>query len=104
MIGAEFASDTVSYDEQDVSLYALSIGAPADPLDDDELKFVYEGCSSGFQVIPTFAVNFARSLLDNLSGGEFAGLRYEPMMLGAWRTGNGVPAGIAGSRLRDEHH
>ncbi len=44
-----------SYDENDLSLYALSVGAARDPLDKDELKFVYE-LGSDFQALPTYAV------------------------------------------------
>ncbi len=43
------------YDERDVALYALGIGAAQDPMDKDELKFVYE-LGSDFCVLPTFAV------------------------------------------------
>lgn len=43
------------YDERDVALYALGIGAAQDPLDSSELKYVYE-MGSNFSVLPTFAV------------------------------------------------
>src|SRR5690625_1928067 len=48
----ELASE---YDENDLSLYALSVGAAQDPLDEDELKFVYE-MNSDFQALPTYGV------------------------------------------------
>lgn len=41
-----------SYDETDAMLYALSIGYGRDPLDEDELNFVYE---SDLAIVPTFA-------------------------------------------------
>jgi len=44
-----------SYDENDLALYALSVGAARDPMDKDELKFVYE-LGSNFQALPTFGV------------------------------------------------
>ncbi|MFN3714299.1 MAG: SDR family NAD(P)-dependent oxidoreductase [Alcanivoracaceae bacterium] len=44
-----------SYDENDLALYALSVGAARDPMDKDELKFVYE-LGSDFQALPTFGV------------------------------------------------
>jgi 3-hydroxyacyl-CoA dehydrogenase/3a,7a,12a-trihydroxy-5b-cholest-24-enoyl-CoA hydratase len=44
-----------SYDERDVALYALGIGAAHDPLDAGELKYVYE-LGGDFQVLPTFGV------------------------------------------------
>lgn len=81
LLGMELEPTTVSYDERDVALYALGIGAPADPLDPDELKFVYEGSEVGFRVFPTFAVFFDKDLLTDLLSGAFAGLSYQPMMM-----------------------
>jgi NAD(P)-dependent dehydrogenase (short-subunit alcohol dehydrogenase family)/acyl dehydratase/putative sterol carrier protein len=48
----ELASE---YDENDLALYALGVGAARDPMDKDELKFVYE-LGSDFQALPTFGV------------------------------------------------
>lgn len=79
-IGAELAATTYSYNERDVALYALGIGAPADPLDQDELKYVYEMSGVGFQVLPTFAVVFAYEFNRALHSGEIAGIKYNPMM------------------------
>jgi len=42
-----------SYTERDAMLYALSVGFGQDPVDGDELPFVYE---KGLKVLPTFAV------------------------------------------------
>ncbi len=80
-IGAELPRASYRYTARDAALYALGIGAPADPLDQDELKFVYELSSRGFQVFPTFAVIFTRSLNRLFMSGEVAGIRYNPMML-----------------------
>ena len=44
-----------AYDENDLALYALSVGAARDPLDKDELKFVYE-LGGNFQALPTYGV------------------------------------------------
>lgn len=44
-----------SYDERDVALYALGIGAARDPLDKAELNYVYE-MGSDFAVLPTYGV------------------------------------------------
>ena len=41
------------YDEKDVMLYALGVGMGRDPLDANELSFVYE--NNGLKVVPTFA-------------------------------------------------
>lgn len=46
-----------SYDEKDVMLYALGVGFMRDPLDANELPFVYE---NGLKVVPTFASVIAR--------------------------------------------
>ena len=80
-IGLELGSTRYRYSERDAALYALGIGASSDPLDLGELKFVYENCRDGFQVIPTFAVLFAKSLFELFFSGEIAGIQFEPMML-----------------------
>jgi acyl dehydratase len=43
---------SASYDEKDVMLYALGVGYGRDPLDENELPFVYE--NAGLKVPPTF--------------------------------------------------
>jgi 3-hydroxyacyl-CoA dehydrogenase/3a,7a,12a-trihydroxy-5b-cholest-24-enoyl-CoA hydratase len=77
----QFAPITFRYSERDVSLYALGIGAPADPLDQRELKYVYELSSEGFQVFPTFAVLFPSRMIDVMLTGSLPGLTFNPMML-----------------------
>ena len=47
-----------SYDERDTMLYALGIGLGADPLDERELRFVFE---ADLQALPTMAVTLATS-------------------------------------------
>jgi 3-hydroxyacyl-CoA dehydrogenase/3a,7a,12a-trihydroxy-5b-cholest-24-enoyl-CoA hydratase len=44
-----------SYDERDLALYALGIGAARDPLDSKELAYVYE-LGGSFQAFPTYGV------------------------------------------------
>ena len=78
-IGYLFEPKTVTYDETDLSLYALSIGAAADPLDASELKFVYELSRDGFQALPTYAVTFPFSLLWQITA--VPGLRFNPALL-----------------------
>ncbi|MFO0665055.1 MAG: SDR family NAD(P)-dependent oxidoreductase [Polyangiaceae bacterium] len=53
--GFTFEPVTSSYDERDVSLYALGVGAGENPTDPGELKYVFEQ-HPDFQVLPTFAV------------------------------------------------
>src|ERR1700753_3015238 len=45
------------YEEKDVMLYALGVGFMRDPLDENELPFVYE---SDLKVVPTFASVISR--------------------------------------------
>lgn len=79
-IGAELGRFTYRYSERDVALYALGIGAPADPLEQDELRFVYELSSFGFEALPTFAAVFAYEFNRRLPAGEIAGIQFNPMM------------------------
>jgi 3-hydroxyacyl-CoA dehydrogenase/3a,7a,12a-trihydroxy-5b-cholest-24-enoyl-CoA hydratase len=55
-LGYEFPAQTSSYDERDLAIYALGVGAAHNPLDDKELKLVYENHGDGFLALPTFAV------------------------------------------------
>ncbi len=75
-LGYEFPPVKTKYDERDLALYALGVGAAKDPLGDD-LKFVYE-MGSGFQAIPTFAVVPALNMVfESAKKGEQApGMNY----------------------------
>src|SRR5690606_33628855 len=55
-LGYEFPEMTSSYDERDLSLYALGVGAAQDPLDTTELAYVYELHGEGFRPLPTYGV------------------------------------------------
>lgn len=44
-----------SYNEHDLALYALGVGAARDPMDQSELNYVYE-LGSDFRALPTFGV------------------------------------------------
>ena len=57
VLGYEYEPKDFIYNERDVSLYSLSVGAAADPVDPDELKFVYD-LSPHFTPLPTMAVIF----------------------------------------------
>lgn len=80
-IGQELGPFSYSYCEREAALYALGIGAPAHPLDQEELKFVYELSSRGFAVFPTFAVIYSRDLHHHFLSGNLAGIVYNPMMM-----------------------
>jgi 3-hydroxyacyl-CoA dehydrogenase/3a,7a,12a-trihydroxy-5b-cholest-24-enoyl-CoA hydratase len=81
VIGYEFPPLSFSYTERDVALYALGVGAPADPLDQDELRFVYELSGKGFQALPTFPVLYPGKMIDVLVSGEIGPIKFNPMML-----------------------
>ncbi|MFQ5407121.1 MAG: MaoC/PaaZ C-terminal domain-containing protein [Anaerolineales bacterium] len=79
VLGYEFEPSTFAYDERDVSLYALGVGAAADPLDDSELRFVYEQHPAGMRVLPTFAVTFPFAANNRIF--DMPGLKFHPMLL-----------------------
>jgi len=77
-LGYEFSESTSSYDERDLALYALGVGAARNPLDTRELQYVYELHGEGFRPLPTYGVLPAlNSFLSRLASGEQApGLNY----------------------------
>lgn len=67
-----------TYDERDLSIYALGVGAAGDPLDPNELAQVYE-LNSQFSALSTFgAMPAGKALLDAAKGDgfNFPGLNY----------------------------
>jgi NAD(P)-dependent dehydrogenase (short-subunit alcohol dehydrogenase family)/putative sterol carrier protein/acyl dehydratase len=77
-LGYEYPEMTSSYDQRDLSLYALGIGAGKDPLDDQDLRHIYEMHGSGFVAFPTYAVIPAmKGLIERATQGHQApGLNY----------------------------
>lgn len=73
--GAEMPALDFDYDHKTVILYALGVGAGADP---DDLKFVYEN-PPGLSVLPTFGVVPPFPSLMSLFGVE--GIEINPMMI-----------------------
>ncbi len=67
-----------SYDERDLSLYALGVGAGKDPTDPADLHLVYERHSDGFYALPTYGVIPAlNAIFKQMSEGKSApGLNY----------------------------
>ncbi len=67
-----------SFDERDLALYALGVGAAKDPLDTKELPYVYEMSGDGFKMVPTFAVAPALKAIFELAkeGKQAPGLHY----------------------------
>ena len=76
-LGHEFPPQTSRYDEKDLALYALGVGAGANPLDSGELQYVYENASD-FRALPTFGVVPALGVVfEALKRGETApGMNY----------------------------
>ncbi|MDH5506714.1 MAG: MaoC/PaaZ C-terminal domain-containing protein [Anaerolineae bacterium] len=79
VLGYKFPPHTFTYTARDACLYALGIGAGADPTDPAELQFVYEGFPGGFNVFPTYSVNFAFGFLPDIA--SIPGIDFNPMML-----------------------
>ena len=65
-LGYQFQPTEYHYSEHDASLYALSVGAAQDALDETELQFVYALNRGGFRVLPTFAVTFPFGALEQI--------------------------------------
>lgn len=55
-LGFEFPEVKSTYDERDLSLYALGVGAGTDPTNTKELEMIYELHGDGFKALPTYAV------------------------------------------------
>ncbi|MBA3391344.1 MAG: SDR family NAD(P)-dependent oxidoreductase [Deltaproteobacteria bacterium] len=62
-LGYKYPEFTSSYDERDVSLYALGVGAAKDPTDERDLQLVYELSGKGMKVLPSFGVVPAISMV-----------------------------------------
>ncbi len=77
-LGYEFPPLVSAYDERDLSLYALGVGAGRDPLDTRELRYVYENHAEGFQPLPTYGVVPAVNAVLKLvaEGQQAPGLNY----------------------------
>jgi 3-hydroxyacyl-CoA dehydrogenase/3a,7a,12a-trihydroxy-5b-cholest-24-enoyl-CoA hydratase len=77
-LGFEMPPVEARYDERDLALYALGVGAGKDPLDSKELPYVYELAGAGFRMVPTFAVAPALKAIFDLAkqGKQAPGLHY----------------------------
>ncbi len=79
IIGYQFKAENTTHTERDAVIYALGVGAGEDPLDPQELQFVYELNQTGFHALPTMAVTFPFSILGQLGGAPT--LDFNPMKL-----------------------
>ncbi|MBM4381252.1 MAG: SCP2 sterol-binding domain-containing protein, partial [Deltaproteobacteria bacterium] len=77
-LGMEMPPIESRYDERDLSLYALGVGAGRQPMDEKELHQVYERNSEGFWPLPTYGVIPAvNAILGALAEGKsIPGLNY----------------------------
>ncbi len=77
-LGYQFPDIPSRYEERDLALYALGVGAGVDPLDANDLRYVYEMNGDGFRTLPTYAiVPVISSILERAKRGEQApGLNY----------------------------
>ncbi|MFO0601035.1 MAG: SDR family NAD(P)-dependent oxidoreductase [Myxococcaceae bacterium] len=55
-LGYEFPELEAKYDERDLALYALGVGAGKNPTDSKDLHLVYERNGDGFWALPTYGV------------------------------------------------
>lgn len=55
-LGYKFPEQQSSYDERDLAIYALGVGAATDPGDDKDLQLVYEMHGKGMKALPTYGV------------------------------------------------
>jgi 3-hydroxyacyl-CoA dehydrogenase/3a,7a,12a-trihydroxy-5b-cholest-24-enoyl-CoA hydratase len=55
-LGYEFPELHAKYDERDLALYALGVGAGKNPTDTKDLHLVYESNGDGFWSLPTYGV------------------------------------------------
>jgi 3-hydroxyacyl-CoA dehydrogenase/3a,7a,12a-trihydroxy-5b-cholest-24-enoyl-CoA hydratase len=77
-LGFEMEEMTSSYDERDLALYALGVGAGRKPTDPSELHLVYERYADGFFALPTYGVIPALNAIFKLAaeGKSAPGLNY----------------------------
>ncbi|MGO9712742.1 MAG: SDR family NAD(P)-dependent oxidoreductase [Polyangiaceae bacterium] len=77
-LASQIPNVTSSYDERDVALYALGVGAAQNPLDPKDLPLVYELAGDGFRVLPTFGVIPALNVYMKMAkeGKQTPGLNY----------------------------
>jgi 3-hydroxyacyl-CoA dehydrogenase/3a,7a,12a-trihydroxy-5b-cholest-24-enoyl-CoA hydratase len=77
-LGYEMPPITSTFDERDLALYALGVGAANDPLNANELPYVYEMSGDGFKMVPTFPVAPALAAMFKLikEGKQAPGLHY----------------------------
>src|SRR5687768_4091150 len=75
-LGADVAGNVSEWDQDDVILYHLGVGAGVPATDPKELEYTYE---QNLKVLPSFGVIPVFSMLGGI--GRVPGLTFNPMML-----------------------
>ncbi len=77
-LGYEYPAVHSKYEERDLAIYGLSVGAAEDPLDDKDLRHTYEMHGQGFVPLPTYGVVPALTALMDLAkqGKTAPGMNY----------------------------
>lgn len=77
-LGYRFPELESSYDERDLAIYALGVGAAKDPGNDADLQLVYEMHGKGMKALPTYGVIPAINTILTLGkqGKQAPGLHY----------------------------
>jgi len=83
LMATEVKNDPCSYAERDSMLYALGVGFGADPMDQDELAYVYEQPS--LKTVPTMASMLLRSDFLADCGWEYARVLHGEQRLELYR-------------------
>eukprot|EP00271_Cylindrocystis_brebissonii_P002347 TRINITY_DN12918_c0_g3_i1.p2 TRINITY_DN12918_c0_g3~~TRINITY_DN12918_c0_g3_i1.p2 ORF type:complete len:122 (+),score=18.51 TRINITY_DN12918_c0_g3_i1:204-569(+) len=81
LLAHNFRETFKEYDEREVALYALAVGAPgANPCDPVELPLVYNSpFDDAFKALPTFAVLFPHHIIGQVM--EVEGVSFDPALL-----------------------
>lgn len=77
-VGALVGEATTAWDEDDVVLYHLALGAGSDPVAPGELEYCYE---PALKVLPSFGVIPAQAAMLGILSGHVPGLSFNPMLL-----------------------
>lgn len=77
-LGYRYPDFVTSYDERDLSIYALGVGAAEDPVDDKDLQLVYELHGRGMKALPSYGVIPAINTIFSLGkqGVQAPGLKF----------------------------
>jgi Acyl dehydratase len=99
ILSRQFATETISYTANKTMLYALSLGIGADPLDERQLRFVYE---SNLIALPTLACVLGhRSIKDMDLGIDYSKVVHGDQSLTIHRSLPAAGTVVSSSRVED---